>query len=126
MADDFEPPVGWDRLIIEALGDKINEPAVLRVSDGIREDGLLTMAIVTREWYDAHGLFDAAFRNVYSDNDLTQRALKAGAIVEAPHIVFRHQHPLGDPKAQWDATYKRGNNPEEYKRAEAIFRAKHP
>jgi GT2 family glycosyltransferase len=126
MADDFEPPVGWDRLIIKALGDKINAPAVLRVSDGIREDGLLTMAIVTRKWYAEHGLFDAAFRNVYSDNDLTQRALKAGAIVEAPHIVFRHQHPLGDPKAQWDATYKRGNNPEEYKRAEAIFRAKHP
>jgi glycosyltransferase involved in cell wall biosynthesis len=125
MADDFEPPVGWDRQIIEALGDKINEPAVLRVRDGIREDGLITMAIVTREWYAAHGLFDPAFRNVYSDNDLTERARKAGAIVEAPQITFRHQHPAGDPQAKWDATYARGNDPEEYKRAEAIFRAKH-
>jgi tetratricopeptide (TPR) repeat protein len=126
MADDFEPPVGWDRLIIEALGDKINQPAVLRVSDGIREDGLITMAIVTRQWYVEHSLFDPAFRNVYSDNDLTERARKAGAIVEAPHLTFRHQHPAGDPKAQWDATYQRGNDPEEYKRAEAIYRAKHP
>jgi glycosyltransferase involved in cell wall biosynthesis len=126
MADDFEPPVGWDRQIIEALGDKINEPVVLRVSDGIREDGLITMAIITRPWYEAHGLFDAAFRNVYSDNDLTQRALKAKAVIDAKHITFRHQHPLGDSKAQWDATYQRGNDPDEYKRAEQIYAAKHP
>jgi glycosyltransferase involved in cell wall biosynthesis len=126
MADDFEPPAGWDRQIIAALGDKLDAPAVLRVSDGIREDGLITMAVVTRAWYAAHGLFDPAFRNVYSDNDLTARAEKAGAIIEAKHIIFRHQHPLGDPKAQWDDTYARGNDPEEYKRAEAIFRGKHP
>jgi tetratricopeptide (TPR) repeat protein len=126
MADDFEPPVGWDRLIIEALGDKINEPAVLRVSDGIREDGLITMAIVTREWYAAHGLFDPAFRNVYSDNDLTQRALKAGAVIDAKHITFRHQHPVGDPKAQWDETYQRGNDPEEYERAAKLYEQRHP
>jgi glycosyltransferase involved in cell wall biosynthesis len=125
MADDFEPPAGWDRQIIAALGDKLDTPAVLRVSDGFRKDGLITMAVATRPWYAAHGLFDPAFRNVYSDNDLTQRAQQAGAIIEAKHIVFRHQHPLGDPKAQWDDTYARGNDPAEYKRAEAIFHSKH-
>jgi glycosyltransferase involved in cell wall biosynthesis len=125
MADDFEPPPGLDRQIIEALTGRIDTPAVLRVGDGIRNDGLLTMAIVTRPWFAAHGLFDPSFRNVYSDNDLTARAIKEGAIIDAPHIVFRHQHPMGDPSAKWDATYARGNDLAEYARAEAIYRAKH-
>jgi hypothetical protein len=84
------------------------------------------MAIVTREWYAGHGLFDPAFRNVYSDNDLTQRALKAGAVIDAKHITFRHQHPAGDPNAKWDATYARGNDPAEYERAAKLYEQRHP
>jgi hypothetical protein len=125
IADDFEPPLGWDKLILDALGGDLFAPKVLRVSDGLREDGLITMAIVTRRWYEAHGLFDEAFRNVYSDNDLTQRAQKAGAIIDAKHLVFQHVHPLGG-KVPMDATYERGNDPAEYERAKAIFQARHP
>jgi glycosyltransferase involved in cell wall biosynthesis len=124
IADDFEPPLGWDKLILDALGGDLFAPKVLRVSDGLREDGLITMAIVTRRWYEAHGLFDEAFRNVYSDNDLTQRAQKAGAIIDAKHLVFQHVHPLGG-KVPMDATYERGNDPEEYERAKTLFHAKH-
>jgi glycosyltransferase involved in cell wall biosynthesis len=124
IADDFEPPLGWDKLILDALGGDLFAPKVLRVSDGLREDGLITMAIVTRRWYEAHGLFDGAFRNVYSDNDLTQRAQKAGAIIDAKHLVFQHVHPLGG-KVSMDATYERGNDPEEYERAKTLFHAKH-
>jgi GT2 family glycosyltransferase len=97
---------------------------VLRVSDGLREDGLITMAIVTRRWYEQRGLFDEAFRNVYSDNDLTARAQKAGAIIDANHLVFQHHHPIGG-KVTMDATYERGNDPAEYERAAALFHAKH-
>jgi glycosyltransferase involved in cell wall biosynthesis len=126
IADDFEPPVGWDRLIVEALGGDIFAPKVLRVSDGNRTDGLITCAIVTRRWHDIHGLFHGEYRNVYSDNDLTATATKAGAIIEAPQIVIRHHHPFFNEKVKMDATYERGNDPAEYERAKAIFQARHP
>ena len=36
---------------------------------------------------------------MFSDNWLTERAQKEGAIVEAPHLVFEHRHPVftGEP-----------------------------
>jgi glycosyltransferase involved in cell wall biosynthesis len=126
MADDFEPPAGWDRQILDALGGNIFAPRVLRVADGNRTDGLLTCAIVTRRWYEQHGLFHEEYRNVYSDNDLTATATKAGAIIEAPQIVMRHHHPFFNAGVKMDATYERGNNPAEYERAKAIFQARHP
>lgn len=126
LADDFEPPAGWDRLIVDALGGDIFAPKVLRVSDGNRADGLITCAIVTRRWYEQHGLFHEEYRNVYSDNDLTATATKAGAIIEAPQIVIRHHHPFFNAGVKMDATYERGNDPAEYERAKAIFQARHP
>jgi hypothetical protein len=125
LADDFEPPAGWDRLIVDALGGDIFAPKVLRVADGNRADGLITCAIVTRRWHDLYGLFHGEYRNVYSDNDLTATATKARAIIEAPHIVIRHHHPFFNDKVQMDATYERGNDPAEYARAKAIFQARH-
>jgi hypothetical protein len=125
MADDFMPPAEWDKGILDALGGNVFAPSVLRVNDGLRKDGLITMAVVTRRWLEKEGtLFDPAYRNVYSDNDLTARAREAGAIIEAPHLLFEHQHPIAS-KAETDATYERGNDPAEYARAEAIYKAKH-
>ena len=126
MADDFEPPAGWDRLIVDALGGDIFAPKVLRVSDGNRTDGLLTCAIVTRRWYEQNGLFYGEYRNVYSDNDLTVTATKAEAIIDAPQIVIRHHHPFFNDKVKMDATYERGNDPAEYARAKAIYAKRHP
>jgi glycosyltransferase involved in cell wall biosynthesis len=124
MADDFEAPPQWDSAIRRELGESLNKPRVLRVSDGLREDGLITLAIVTRRWFKENGLFDAAFINVYSDDDLTARATKKDAIIDARHLVFQHHHPVGG-KGQWDETYTRGNNFDEYKRAKAIYETKH-
>jgi hypothetical protein len=124
MADDFECPAGWDSAIRRELGSKVGAPKVLRVSDGLRNDALITLAIVTRPWFEHHGLFDPQFRNVYSDNDLTKRAEDAEAVIEARHLAFPHNHPMAG-KAEWDATYTRGNDLEEYKRAKAIYEGKH-
>ena len=125
MADDFEPPPHWDKLIVDAFGGNIFRPKVMRVSDGQRTDGLMTIAIVTREWYRQHGLFHEAYRNVYSDTDLTATATKAKAIIEAPNIVIKHKHPFFDKSVKMDATYERGNDPAEYERAKAIYQSRH-
>ena len=125
MSDDFMPPPEWDKSIINALGGSLFSPAVLRVNDGYRKDGLITMAIVTRRWLEqAKTLFDPEFRNVYSDDDLTARATKANAIIDATHLLFEHQHPDAG-KAARDATYDRGNAADEYERAKIIYERKH-
>lgn len=133
IADDFEPPPNWDAMILQALeadkyplsGHLFNEK-VLRVSDGCRTDGLLTMAIVTRRWYEKHGLFHVEYRNVYSDTDLTATATKENAIIAAPNIVIKHHHPFFNKAVPMDATYERGNDPAEYERAKQIYEQRHP
>jgi glycosyltransferase involved in cell wall biosynthesis len=126
IADDFEPPPDWDRQIVEAFGDNLYSPKVLRVSDGCRTDGLITCAIVTRLWYEKHGLFHVEYRNVYSDTDLTATATKENAIIELPSLVIKHQHPFFNKAVPMDATYERGNNPAEYARAKQIYEQRHP
>lgn len=121
VSDDMIPPQGWDRSILERLttpylstslgpprplGESIKIvpvleiPKVLRVSDGHRTDGLIVLAIVTRAWVQQQGyLFHPAFFSMFSDNWLTESAQRAGAIIEAPDLVFEHQHPAftGEP-----------------------------
>ena len=125
IADDFEPPPNWDAMLLSAVQDT-TEAKVIRVSDGCRSDGLLTMAIVTRGWYEKHGLFHVEYRNVYSDTDLTAAATKANAIVELPNVVIKHHHPFFNKAVQMDATYERGNDPAEYERAKQIYEQRHP
>jgi hypothetical protein len=47
MSDDWTPPRHWDALISNAMGDTKQEK-VLAVSDGLRADKLLCMAIMTQ------------------------------------------------------------------------------
>lgn len=121
VSDDMIPPMGWDRRILDALGDT-QEPKVLRVSDGHRKDGLIVLAIVTRAWVKQQGyLFHPAFFSMYSDNWLTECAEREGAIVEARDIVFEHRHPVftGEP---WHPTTAASNHPERYAEGEAILK----
>jgi len=123
LSDDWECPPGWDEMIGKRLD--ISKPQVLRISDGYRKDDLLCMAILTCKYYEQNGLFNPRFRNVYSDTDFTFRAAKNGAIVDARDISIVHHHPFFEERPL-DATYQRGNDPEEYARAKAIFDELHP
>lgn len=110
MSDDWDPPQDWDDAIIAALPAD-GRPAVLRISDGIRRDGLLCMAIVTRAYWENtlnRLLFHPGFFSMFSDNWLTTQAEREGVIVEAPQIVFRHLHPAAG-LAEMDDTYRKSN-----------------
>lgn len=129
LSDDWDPPVGWDEMILDRIGDA-SKPAVLAISDGHRKDGLLCMAVLTRARYEAQTdgsssrpyLFHPDYTGVFSDNEFTDRAYADGVVIEARDIVFEHQHPLltGDEKA-WDATYHAQNAPERYAEGRAIY-----
>jgi len=110
MSDDFEPPMYWDEMILEAIGDT-SKPKVLAVSDGNRKDDLLCMAILTRARYEHHGyLFHPEFFSMYSDNWFSERAFKDGVVIDArDKITFQHNHPAFG-KGEMDATYARSND----------------
>jgi glycosyltransferase involved in cell wall biosynthesis len=119
FSDDWECPPGWDEMIEQRLDTQ--QAQALRISDGKRTDELLPMAIVTRKFYEQHGLFNGQFKNQYSDAEFTVRAEKAGAIIDARDIVFAHHHPAYEPAIPTDSTHRRVNDPAEAERAKAIF-----
>jgi hypothetical protein len=120
MSDDFEPPMHWDTLILDRLGD-LSQPTVLAVSDGSRTDALLCMAILTRARYKAQGyLFHPDFKSMYSDNYFTHCSYQDGCVIEARDIIFEHLHPAFG-KAEMDETYATSNARERYTEGLEIF-----
>jgi hypothetical protein len=135
MSDDWTPPHHWDNVILWRLKDAVEKPiaAVLAISDGIRTDKLLCMAILTRPYYLAQKhettgepyLFHPDYLGVYSDNEFTVRAYENGVVVEARDVIFRHEHPLatGQPL---DAIYLAQNSRERYAHGLQVFNRRNP
>lgn len=121
VSDDFEPPMGWDELILAELGD-LSESKVLAVSDGNRKDDLLCMSILTRKRYEEQGyLYYPEFFSMYSDTWFSHKAFMDGAVIDArDRLVFNHYHPLFG-KGEWDETYKRSNSDVNYRRGKKTF-----
>lgn len=120
MSDDWLPPLHWDRLIMERLGN-VEESKVLAVSDGARTDRLLCMAIATRSYCSQDCfLFHPWFTGVYSDNWFTDEAYRRGQVIEARDLVFQHQHPAFG-SAKMDATYAQQNAPARYVHGEQVY-----
>ena len=122
LSDDWDPPMHWDKLVIEALGDT-SAPKVLAVSDGHRKDDLLCMAILTRARYKQQGyLFHPEFFSMFSDNWFSERAFADGVVIDArSSLVFEHLHPAFG-KAQMDETYARSNADYRYRTGEGVLR----
>jgi len=123
MSDDWTPPRHWDALISTAIGDTKAEK-VLAVSDGLRTDKLLCMAILTKDRLKKQGhMFHPDYQEsdgIYGDNEHTDRAYQDQVIVEARHIQFKHENPMfagGNP----DEQLKNHNKPEFYEKGKAIY-----
>jgi hypothetical protein len=120
MSDDFIAPPGWDRLILEEIPNTSHE-YVVKVSDGLRQDDLMCMAILTRARFERFNyVFHPRYRSMYSDNEFTDVANRDGVVIDATDIVFEHRHPLGG-KAQWDETYLVSNSNERYEQGREIY-----
>lgn len=113
LSDDWMPLPQWDKIILERIGN-YDEPKVLAISDGVRKDQLLCMAIATRSYLGQDEFFfHPDFTGVYSDNWFTEQAYKRGAVIEARDVVFTHSHPAFG-SAEVDKTYADQNAPERY------------
>jgi glycosyltransferase involved in cell wall biosynthesis len=123
MSDDWTPPRHWDALISNAIGDTKAEK-VLAVSDGLRTDKLLCMAILTKDRLKKQGhMFHPEYQEsdgIYGDNEHTDRAYQDQVVIEARHIQFKHENPMfagGNP----DEQLKNHNKPEFYEKGKAIY-----
>ena len=120
LSDDWTPVANWDDIICQRIGDP-GAAKVLAISDGIRTDKLLCMAICTRPYYQVDNfLFHPWFTGVYSDNWFTHCAYQRGAVIEARDVVFRHHHPYSTGELL-DETYERQNAPERYAEGKALM-----
>ena len=122
LSDDWEPPMHWDKLILEAIGDT-SKSAVLAVNDGNRRDDLLCMAIMTRARFKDQGfMFHPEFFSMYSDNWFSECAILDSVLIDArDRITFEHLHPAFG-KGEMDDTYVRSNQGYHYKCGEGIMR----
>jgi hypothetical protein len=99
---------------------------VLAISDGLRTDKLLCMAIMTKKRLEKQGgyMFHPDYQEsdgIYSDNELTESSLrKMGLLLSAREIQFKHENPMftgGNP----DEQLKNHNKPEFYQKGKAIY-----
>lgn len=124
LSDDWIPVPGWDDMILERIGDP-GKASVLAISDGLRKDSLLCMAICTRAYLALdHFLFHPFFTGVYSDNWFTEQAYARKAVIEARDIVFTHDHFLKGNREP-DKTYREQNAPERYHEGKKVLEYLH-
>lgn len=126
MSDDFVPPHHWDHALMNLpnIGPRwASVEAVVRVFDGHVRD-LCTLAIVTRRRYDKMGaMFSEGYLSIYSDTELTHRALMDGVLLDAPHLFFEHQH-CDNNKRNRDAVDDEHGGQHRYKQGELLFNSR--
>ena len=124
--DDIYPPHGWDDGVCALLGPHINQPKVLHVHDGFREDGIMVIMTVTRAWLRKHGtLLCPEYDGYYSDTEYSFRAYRDGEVIDGRQLRFYHDHPAFTGAAS-DEGYMRQSNPVAFARAKAIFERRNP
>ena len=126
LSDNLEPVEGWDDQFARRLR-AVDQPGVLKISDGHRTDDLLCMAIFTRPWLEQLGTFlHPGYFSMFSDDEFSFRAYEAGVVIDARDLVFLAKSPGNDSKVTKDATYKQQMAPEHYFKGEVLFLKRNP
>jgi len=128
--DDVLPPLHWDVLLEQALKDKLDQPAILQIKDGYRNDELMVTFCVTRPTFAALGygqqnILCPEYHGVFSDTEFSLRARQSGLLVPSD-LVFRHEHPYWNPAIPSDPTYAMENSDAAYKFGNEIFARRNP
>jgi hypothetical protein len=126
LSDDWTPVAGWDEEFARRLR-AVDQPGVLRISDGHRRDDLLCMAILTRARLRQQGEFlHAGYVGIYSDDEFSFRAYQEGVVIDARDLVLTHDHPNYNPAVEMDETYLNQNSTERDKSGRRLFLKRNP
>ena len=126
IADDLFPPQGWDSALRELIAalDPEDVDFAVKLRDSTNRSGvLLRHPVISRAFYEQHGLFDDAYRGVYCDDDITTRAFWRAAILDGRSIVLEHHHPGSDKTVQPSASQSRINTESEYRHGREHYHA---
>ena len=127
IADDLLPPQGWDTTLTRIIGpfDPTTAAFAVKVTDSPDPASmLLRHPVVSRAFYERHGLFTPEFTGVYCDDDITRRAFWRAAILDGRPLVLHHRHPTLMPaEVASTESHTRINADGEYERGEALFRS---
>lgn len=125
-ADDCEPPQDWDVAIREALAGQLHLPRLLWTSDGYSNQPVCTHPIITRALYEENGYFFCPeYPHLFCDTDLSHRSHAAGQVIDARHIVLKHQHPMFTGMAP-DQLHQERNSQEAWRTGSEIFARRNP
>jgi hypothetical protein len=128
--DDVFPPLHWDLMLEQALADKLDQPAILQIKDGYRNDELMVTFCVTRPTfarlgYGQQNILAPEYHGVFSDTEFSLRARRQPFFVPSD-IVFKHEHPFWNPAVPSDDTYALENSDDAYKFGNQVFRRRNP
>lgn len=120
LSDDFKCPDNWAELVLKEFENE-NRPLVLRVDDCLQKNNVpvLTIPIMNRALYERLGYFwHPEYKSMFCDVDLYYTAQHIGALKNAFHLKFPHEHhSIG--KAENDDTYRRSEA--NWKQGEEVF-----
>lgn len=116
VLDDVSSCSGWDTKLLAKLAgvDNFTVPKSIGTHDGLRDYGVVfTQPIMNRARYTSKGYFIyPGYTSMSADCDFTESARVDGCLIDAPEILFKHNHySIG--LSPHDATYARNNNPHE-------------
>lgn len=130
VADDFDPPKGWDAALElrdyqPPQGEWWAREAVIAVADGYNTD-LFTLAILSRVRYRRFGyLFHPSYLSLFSDTEFTHVAIMERVAIDARFLCFEHMHP-DCGKRQRDALDLQHASKARWANGELLFNARQP
>jgi len=94
VADDFNPPQGWDTLLLSLQPPGWEDKEhVIKVEDGYVHN-VFVLAILTRKRYERFGyIFYPKYLSLFCDTEFGEVATRDGVVIEANHLLFEHCHP---------------------------------
>lgn len=119
LSDDFLCPQNWDLELEKVIGDK--KDFAIWVYDGLQKQ-VMTIHMLSRSYYQRLGyMYFPDYFSVYADNDITETALKDRVVIDAKHLLFKHNHHSVKNGFPIDVTYKRENSAEAYRIGKELF-----
>ncbi len=117
-SDDMFAPPDWDESLVAVVPD-LNAEFVLDVPTSA--NGLLTLQIFSRARYEKLGYaFYPEYLSAYADNEFTEHAHRDAVVLNARHVLFRHEHP-GMYGPGWDDVYEHENSAQAYELGRALL-----
>lgn len=107
LSDDFDCFPNWGPVVLKEFENE-SRPLLVKVDDCLQkfEVPVLTIPIMNRALYNTLGYFwHPGYKSMFVDEDLYWTSKKLGALKNAEHIKFPHNH-VSVGKAQDDETYR--------------------